>query len=297
MTGTASAIRYCAFLVLGALLSIAGLSAALAQNAPQIPRPDANLIADQVIVPNFWDPKSRIDRPESGSVKGIRFLTTADFPPFQFRDRRGVLIGFNVDLATAICKVMKVECALQIRPFDTLQQALTEDGGDAIIAGLSEPRARAAGLSFTRPYFKIPARFAIRRETVFDIESPGAGFVGTVCNSAHQAYLAAFFPDFTIACYPDALVMLEQLRAGSIDLIFADALTTAFWLHDPASLDCCRFASGPFVDERYFGPGMSIAVRTDDRMLKQTLDYALRELHRTGVYEELYLRYFPVSLF
>ena len=38
---------------------------------------------DTVNVPSLWDPKSRLERPEPGSVKAIRFLTTPDFPPFQ----------------------------------------------------------------------------------------------------------------------------------------------------------------------------------------------------------------------
>lgn len=253
--------------------------------------------AESVTVPSFWDPKSRLDRPEPGSVKAIRFLTTADFPPFQFRDRRGVLIGFNVDLASGICRVLAVECAIQIRPFDTLAGALTDKTGDAVIAGLSEPRARAEGLAFTRPYFRIPARFVTRMQSDFNVDSPGTGFVGVVCGSAHQAYVENFFADLVPACYVDTAAALEQLKAGSIDLVFADALTIASWLHDPQAEDCCRFASGPFLDERYFGPGISIAVREEDRKLRQALDYAMRELYRTGVYEELYLRYFPVSLF
>lgn len=289
MTAMVLAFRIGVAALVATLTFTAGLSLAEAQTAPKDD--------DQVVVPNFWDPKSRLDRPDPGSVKAIRFLTTADFPPFQFRDRRGVLIGFNVDLAVAICEVLKVECALQTRPFDTLQETLEAEDGDAIIAGFSEPRTRSPGLAFTRPYFKIPARFVTRRETQVNISDAATGFIGTVCQSAHQAYIAAFFPGYTVACYQTSQAALEQLQAGSIDLVFTDALSAAFWLHDPASQDCCRFASGPFFDDRYFGPGLSIAVRADDRKLKLALDYALRELHSTGVYEELYLRYFPVSLF
>lgn len=252
---------------------------------------------DEVNVPSLWDPKSRLERPEPGSVKAIRFLTTADFPPFQFRDRRGVLIGFNVDLAAAICNVLSVQCALQTRPYDTLVEALKDKTGDAIIAGMSEPRARVEGVEFTRPYFRIPARFVSRRESRFDVADPGDGFVGVTCDTAHEAYIKTFFSNLKVACYTDTATALRELKAGSIPLVFADALTTASWLHDPVSEDCCRFASGPFLDERYFGPGLSIAVRAEDRQLRQALDYAVREVHRTGVYEELYLRYFPVSLF
>ena len=122
-----------------------------------------------VVVPNFWDPKSRVERPQQGAVQSIRFLTSADFPPFQFYDRRGVLIGFNVDLAIAICRVLKVKCAMQIRPFDTLGDALSDGTGDAIVAGLSKTRARTSGRAFTKPYFRIPARFIARRDTPFDV--------------------------------------------------------------------------------------------------------------------------------
>jgi polar amino acid transport system substrate-binding protein len=260
------------------------------------PAPSANA-QDAVNVPSLWDPKSRLERPEPGSIKAIRFLTTTDFPPFQFRDRRGVLIGFNVDLAAAICQVLGVQCALQTRPYDTLVDALKDNTGDAIIAGMSEPRARAEGIEFTRPYFRIPARFVARRDSKFDVADPGDGFIGVTCDTAHEAYVKTFFPGLKVACYTDTVTALTELEAGSIPLVFADALTTASWLHDPESDDCCRFASGPFLDKRYFGPGLSIAVRAEDRQLRQALDYAVREVHRTGVYEELYLRYFPVSLF
>ncbi len=281
--------RFGSCLILVAFVALVYWNPAIAQVGEQ---PDRD-----VIVPNFWDPKSRVERPQQGAVRSIRFLTSADFPPFQFYDRRGVLIGFNVDLAVAICRVLKVKCAMQIRPFDTLGEALSDGTGDAIIAGLSKTRARSSGRAFTKPYFRIPARFIARRDTPFDVTAPGNGFVGVTCGSAHLAYIEEFFPALTPACYPNTAIALEQLRAGSIDLIFADALFSATWMHGEASEGCCTFASGPFIDERYFGPGMSIAVREADTTLRKALDFALRELHRTGVYEELYLRYFPVSLF
>jgi polar amino acid transport system substrate-binding protein len=34
-----------------------------------------------VFVPGFWDPKRRPERPESGRLTTIRFLTEEDYPP------------------------------------------------------------------------------------------------------------------------------------------------------------------------------------------------------------------------
>jgi polar amino acid transport system substrate-binding protein len=38
-------------------------------------------------------------------------------------------------------------------------------------------------------------------------------------------------------------------------------------------------------------------LKAEDRKLKGAIDYALREVYRSGAYEEIYLRYFPISLF
>ena len=56
-------------------------------------------------VPNYWDPRERIDG--AGSVpkrSRIRFLTTHDFPPFNFLDQQNHVSGFHVDLAREICE-------------------------------------------------------------------------------------------------------------------------------------------------------------------------------------------------
>src|SRR6185312_5227365 len=60
------------------------------------------LAADPAI-PNFWDAKERLKKPDLSELRRLRFLTTLDFPPFNFLDSDGELTGFNVDLARAVC--------------------------------------------------------------------------------------------------------------------------------------------------------------------------------------------------
>jgi polar amino acid transport system substrate-binding protein len=251
-----------------------------------------------VVVPNFWDPRARLERPSATEIGAIRFLTTDDFPPFAFRDHRGVLIGFDVDLAQAICSVLKVQCAIQVRPFETLIPGLEDGSGNAIIAGFDPERAGAAELIATQAYLKIPGRFVVQKVSTFRPEGAvPERFVGAVCGSAHQAYLSHYFPDLKVACYLNPGAGLAEVKEGAIAGFFGDALSLAFWLHGPESENCCRFSGGAYLDNRYFGAGLSIVMREEDRTLKQALDYALREVYRNGTYEELYLRYFPVSLF
>ena len=262
------------------------------------PTPGVVSAAPSVQVPNFWDPRARLEQPSPAEVGPIRFLTTDDFPPFAFRDRRGVLIGFNVDLATAICDVLKVQCAMQVRPFDTLKAGLADGTGNAIIAGLDPERAGSEGLLASQAYLKIPGRFVSRADAAFDPSKPAVtAAVGAVCGSAHEAFLKRFFPQLRVQCLAGGPDALAALKAGKLAAVFGDALSEARWLHGAQSEGCCSFAGGSYVDDRYFGTGLAIVVRGGDRKLRGALDYALREVYRSGIYEELYLRYFPVSLF
>jgi polar amino acid transport system substrate-binding protein len=208
------------------------------------------------------------------------------------------LVGFDVDLAQAICDVLKVQCSIQVRPFETLVAGLQDNTGNAILAGFDLEKASAAGLISSQAYLKIPGRFIVQKDKSFDPGPPiPEGHVGVVCGSAHAAYLAGFFPDLHVDCFTRAADALAELKAGRIAAVFGDALSLSFWLNGPPSGDCCRFEGGAYLDDRYFGSGFAIVMKAEDRELKFAIDYALREVYRAGAYEELYLRYFPVGLF
>src|SRR5690606_36717138 len=64
-------------------------------------------------LPYHIDPSARETVPNLAPVPSIRFLTTADFPPFNYRGGDGQLIGFNVDLARSLCDELDIACTIQ----------------------------------------------------------------------------------------------------------------------------------------------------------------------------------------
>ena len=71
----------------------------------------------------------------------------------------------------------------------------------------------------------------------------------------------------------------------------------AFWINGTDSADCCAFSGGPFVESRYFGEGVGIAVRKGNDLLRQALNWALFRVWEKGRYTDLWLRYFSISPF
>ncbi|WP_092088112.1 transporter substrate-binding domain-containing protein [Bradyrhizobium brasilense] len=272
---------------------------AATQAAPTLP-PKAAAEAAPQAVPGFWDPRRRPDRPDLSRLTVIRFLTETDYPPFNFTGPDGNPAGFNVDLARALCDEIKVTCTIQMRRFETLIDALATNRGDAIIASMAVTPQLRAKVDFTDPYYRAPARFVSRRDNAMPEIRPEyleGKKVGVIAGTSHEAYLKAMFTDAEIHSYPDNDTLRAALRRGEVDFIFGDAISLAFWINGTDSAECCAFAGGPFVESRYFGEGVGIAVRKGNDLLRQSLNWALFRIWEKGRFTDLWLRYFSVSPF
>jgi polar amino acid transport system substrate-binding protein len=267
--------------------------------APAAPAPKPGAQAPQA-VPGFWDPRRRPERPDLSRLTVIRFLTETDYPPFNFTGPDGNPAGFNVDLARALCDEIKVSCTIQMRRFETLIDALSSNRGDAIIASLAVTPQLRAKVDFTDPYYRAPARFVSRKDSVMAEVRPEyleGKKVGAIAGSAHEAYLKAMFTDAELHPYPNDEALRTALRRGDVDFIFGDAISLAFWINGTDSGDCCAFSGGPFVESRYFGEGVGIAVRKGNDLLRQALNWAMFRVWEKGRYTDLWLHYFSVSPF
>jgi len=291
---------------MAALLAVGGASAQVVAQVgprapvgkPQLPAPGTQNAPQAV--PGFWDPRRRPERPDLSRLTGIRFLTETDYPPFNFAGPDGNPAGFNVDLARMICEEIKVSCTIQMRRFETLVDSLLANRGDAIIASLSETPQLRARVDFSDPYYRAPARFVTRRDAVLPEIRPEfleGKKVGAIAGSAHEAFLKAQFTDAQIVPYPNDDALRLALRRGEVDAIFGDAIALSFWINGTDSAECCAFSGGPFVESRYFGEGIGIAVRKGNDVLRQALNWAMFRIWEKGRYTDLWLRYFSVSPF
>ncbi|MFC3327523.1 transporter substrate-binding domain-containing protein [Mesorhizobium cantuariense] len=253
-------------------------------------------------VPVLWDAKERLPKPDLSALPRLRFLTTTDFPPFNFLDGSGKLSGFHIDLARAICAELGIveKCQIQALPWNELEGALQKGEGEAIIAGIAATPESRAIYAFSRSYLQFPARFIMRKskaltEPVFD--KLHGKRVGVVAGSAHERMLRDYFNTVQIVPFDRPEDLYADLRASKVDAAFGDGMRLAFWLGGSDAAGCCRFAGGPYLAPEYLGSGMAIATRVDNPALAAALDYALQEISMKGTFAEFYLRYFPVSFF
>ena len=251
-------------------------------------------------VPGFWDPRRRPERPDLTRIQSIRFLTDVDYPPFDYAGQDGNPIGFNVNLARLICDEIKTACTIQARPFDTLLDALNDNKGDAVIASIAATAETRVRADFSDPYYRTPARFVARVDSpVGDVlpELVAGKKIAVVVGTAHEAYLREMFTQADVRPYASAEAARTALKYKQVDLLFGDGIALSFWINGTDSGGCCAFRGGPFLDSRFFGEGVGIAVKRGNDTLRQAFNWALFRQWEKGSYTDLWLRYFPISPF
>ena len=230
----------------------------------------------------------------------LRFLTEGDFPPFNYTDAEGALTGFNVDLARAICLEVNAACDIKVRPWDEHYPALVAGEADGVIAARRLTWSGVAKVAFSDRYFHTPGHFAGKRDGAVVETTPEALEGKTVAvarGTAHEAYLKTFFHESAVKTFETVDLAREALAEGKVAFIFDDAIGLALWINGTNSRQCCELKGGSFMEPRFFGDGIAIALPKSDPALKTIINGALAKVHDSGRFDELIQRYFPSRIY
>jgi polar amino acid transport system substrate-binding protein len=247
-----------------------------------------------------WREETIGPKPDWSWLVALKFATETDYPPFNYRDEDGAVAGFNVDLARAICRELDVTCEVNPVDWNRLLPTLKADEADAVIASLAITPQTIAQVDFTDSYYATPAKFVVRNSSELrsvrpeDVEDLK---IAVTKGSAHEAYLRHFFAKSEIVPFDTDDEARTALKTEQVDLLFGDAISMMFWINGSDSAGCCQFRGRGFLEGKYFGEGVGIAVGKGNIRLKEVLNYALARVRASGRLEELLLRYFPLAIY
>ncbi|UXN75722.1 transporter substrate-binding domain-containing protein [Devosia sp. A8/3-2] len=174
-------------------------------------------------LPYHSDPSAREILPSLSPVPAIRFLTTTDFPPFNFHDPGGELIGFNVDLARRICTEVNVACTIRARPREQAADALADSRGDALIAGLDMSDENGKRFDFSATYLALPGRFVTRSADIatFDATALVGKNIAVRGGSVHEAFVKRYLPGANIVAFATEVEAPAAVQSRAADLFSA----------------------------------------------------------------------------
>ena len=211
-----------------------------------------------------------------------------------------MLVGFNVDVARAICLELDTACDIKVRPWGELLPALQRGEADAVIAAHAVTPQALASVDFTDRYFYTPGRFAGKLGGERDRDD--AGRARRKAHRRRQEHRARGLPQGLLPLERHQVLRERRPRPrraiqGEVDYVFDDGISLIFWLHGTASKRCCEMKGGPYLEPKYFGDGIAIAVPKNDQQIKTLINGALARLRANGRLDELVERYFPVKVY
>ena len=93
------------------------------------------------------------------------------YMPFEMTNKRGEIIGFEVDLLKAMTKAMGVKLELVSTGYDGIIPALLTDKFDMIGSGMTLTQERNLRLNFSEPFIVVGQTLLIRKELAGEIKS------------------------------------------------------------------------------------------------------------------------------
>ena len=234
------------------------------------------------------------------SADKVKIGIEAAYPPFSAVTADGTFVGFDIDIANALCEEMGAECTLVQQDWDGIIPALLARKYDAIVASMSITEERKKKVAFSARYYNTPAKFAQMKGAGIAIDPAGlAGkTVGVQRATTHDNFITEVFgEDVDIKRYATQDEAYLDAVAGRLDLLLADSVAMADGFLSTDQGKDWEFVGPDFTDPKYFGEGAGIAVRKDDTELLDKVNAALDAILRNGVYKAINDKYFNFNVY
>ena len=200
-----------------------------------------------------------------GGPKEVRMGTEGAYPPYNYTNDSGELVGFEIALGNELCRRADLECTWVQNEWDTIIHSLLADNYDTIMAGMSITDERDEMIDFTQPY--IPPSPSVYLALAGASEEALGGKVAAQTATIHLDYLQD--TGVTPVEYELAEDMVLSVLSGEADVALVDL---GFALDSIQRSEGKLSIVGPEVS---IDTGIGIGIRENERDLKASLDAAI----------------------
>jgi polar amino acid transport system substrate-binding protein len=233
-----------------------------------------------------------------GGWRTVVIASEGAHPPYNYLEHNK-LAGFEIDLARDLCARMKVSCSFVAQDWDGLIPGLLARHYDAIMAAMEITGEARKKIAFTNPYIRMPSAFMTLKQRATLDTSP-AGLVGKVIGvesrGTHQAYLEDVYQQSEIRPYATLDDAILDLAEGRLDCVFGDKDAIAEYMKTHKEAECCILAADVPRDPAYFGDGIGIGLRKEDKALKAKFEKALDSCLADGTFARIGAKYFDFKI-
>lgn len=210
--------------------------------------------------------------------------TSADYPPYESKDKNDNFVGFDMDLIREVGKRMGVKVKIVDMGFDTLIAALQKKKVDLVIAAMQATPERDKKIDFSNVYHEIKDAFLVKAGSGIKMAKAmdAAGKkIAVQTGSIQEKWVKKNLVEPGKTKKEDVF-SYERVDAAAMD-VGAGRVDILFIVSDPAKAHAkkSKLEIALITTETVAG-GQSIAMPEGEKALKAEIDKVLGEMKKDG---------------
>jgi polar amino acid transport system substrate-binding protein len=218
----------------------------------------------------------------------------AGYMPFEMRDKQGNIVGFDVDMTTAMAKAMGVEVEYVNTNWDGIIPALLTKKFDIIASGMTITQSRNLKVNFAQPYITVGQTVLLNKKLEGQITSykqlnnPRYTVASKLGTTGEQA-VKRMIPRAKYLSY-------ETEQDGSLEVINGRIDAFVYDLPFNAIMASSK-GKGKIVhlEEPFTFEPLGWAIRKGDPDFLNWLNNFMYQVRNDGTYDEIYAKWFQSS--
>jgi polar amino acid transport system substrate-binding protein len=212
-----------------------------------------------------------------------------DYPPYEFLDKNGKLVGYNVDLTRAIADVMGMQVEFRSGGWSEMRNALVNRSVD-LLQGISYSDERTKTLSFSPPHTIINHAIFARKETtpINSIEGLRGKEIVVFRDGIMHDYLSSLGFSNNLVMTDTPADALRLLASGKHDYAVLAMLPGMYIIRELKLSNLIPVAKNISTQKYCY------AVKKGNEELLAQINEGLAILKKTGQYQEIYERWLGV---
>jgi polar amino acid transport system substrate-binding protein len=212
--------------------------------------------------------------------------TEPEFPPFESKNEKGEIVGFDMDMAKELAKDLGVKLRIEEMPFETLPTALRGGQIDLIVSGMTAKPERAKTVSFSDSYYETVLCLLVHAGSGIGKPADADGKrIAVKTGTTGESRAKELFPKAQLIPFPTEGACALEVATGRADAFLYDR--HSILRHHRNTPDTTRVIDDALSAEPY-----AMAARLGDAKFVERLNLFLSGFRADGRYARLYEQYF-----